>query len=305
MEERRNFYRILGVQPDAGADVIRSAYRTMMQKLRLHPDLGGDTAVAAAINAAYRVLRNREARARYDRELLAQWDIAELAGHRRTAGQPRRATASSGNRRNYYRVLGVQPEAPTAVIEAAYRVARQASGVNRALLDEAHAVLCNRERRRHYDRWLKSGDSAHATTTSKAAGTASCLFCKAVHCEYPASDSNQQCHRCGSPLNRVPADSGEEGRVFARLQLDRAVVVEQSWPQRRFDATVADFSPAGLRLVLALELEVDAIVRLTGAGLHAVASVIYARSVDAGYEAGVRLRTVRFTGGGVLVNTAC
>jgi curved DNA-binding protein CbpA len=66
---RRNYYRILQVQPDAHEAVIRTAYRTLMQKLRLHPDLGGDGATAALINEAYAVLSDPSRRAEYDAHL--------------------------------------------------------------------------------------------------------------------------------------------------------------------------------------------------------------------------------------------
>lgn len=65
---RRNYYRILHVQPEAPDPVITASYRTMMSKLRLHPDLGGETGNAALINEAYAVLRDPEKRARYDAE---------------------------------------------------------------------------------------------------------------------------------------------------------------------------------------------------------------------------------------------
>ncbi|MFT5395826.1 MAG: DnaJ-class molecular chaperone [Gammaproteobacteria bacterium] len=39
--ERRNYYRILNIQPDAPLEIIKNNYRTLLQKLRLHPDLGG------------------------------------------------------------------------------------------------------------------------------------------------------------------------------------------------------------------------------------------------------------------------
>jgi curved DNA-binding protein CbpA len=64
---RRNYYRILHVQPDAPPAVIRSSYRTMMQRLRMHPDLGGDHWNAALINEAYEVLSDPARRAEYDR----------------------------------------------------------------------------------------------------------------------------------------------------------------------------------------------------------------------------------------------
>ncbi|WP_448508703.1 DnaJ domain-containing protein [Immundisolibacter sp.] len=66
---RRNYYRILQVQPDAHEAVIRTAYRTLMQKLRLHPDLGGDGATATLINEAYAVLSDPVRRADYDARL--------------------------------------------------------------------------------------------------------------------------------------------------------------------------------------------------------------------------------------------
>jgi hypothetical protein len=66
---RRNYYRILHVQPEAPGPIITASYRAMMSKLRLHPDLGGDTAGAALINEAYAVLSDPARRASYDQKL--------------------------------------------------------------------------------------------------------------------------------------------------------------------------------------------------------------------------------------------
>ncbi|MDZ7784027.1 MAG: J domain-containing protein [Halioglobus sp.] len=74
MNNRRNYYRILNVQPDAPAEVIRASYRTMMQRLKMHPDLGGDARTAAVINEAYRTLIDVKARSAYDRQNLdSEW----------------------------------------------------------------------------------------------------------------------------------------------------------------------------------------------------------------------------------------
>lgn len=74
MKNRRNYYRILNVQPDAPAEVIRASYRTMMQRLKMHPDLGGDAGAAAVINEAYRTLIDGESRSAYDRlNLESEW----------------------------------------------------------------------------------------------------------------------------------------------------------------------------------------------------------------------------------------
>ena len=69
MKKQKNYYQILHVQPDAPAEVIRATYRTMMQRLKMHPDLGGDHENAAIVNEAYAVLMDSVAREKYDASL--------------------------------------------------------------------------------------------------------------------------------------------------------------------------------------------------------------------------------------------
>lgn len=69
MENRRNYYRILQVQADAAPALIKASYRTLMQKLKYHPDLGGDDWNAALVNEAYYILSNEKRRAEYDESL--------------------------------------------------------------------------------------------------------------------------------------------------------------------------------------------------------------------------------------------
>jgi curved DNA-binding protein CbpA len=69
MKNRRNYYRILQVQPDAPIEIIRASYRTMMRELKLHPDLGGSNLDASLLNEAYEALSDPERRAAYDQEL--------------------------------------------------------------------------------------------------------------------------------------------------------------------------------------------------------------------------------------------
>jgi len=93
-----NYYDLLHVSSDAPVEIIRGSYRTMMQQLKHHPDLGGDTTKAALINEAYAVLSNADKRARYDAELKVppQGDFAATKQRPQagSATQPKPRTAN-------------------------------------------------------------------------------------------------------------------------------------------------------------------------------------------------------------------
>ena len=74
MADRRNYYRLLQVQPDAPIEIIRASYRALMRDLKRHPDLGGSHQEALALTEAYQVLSDPEKRAAYDRELFRRYD---------------------------------------------------------------------------------------------------------------------------------------------------------------------------------------------------------------------------------------
>lgn len=74
--DKQSHYEILHVNPGAPEEIIRASYRTLMQRLKHHPDLGGDAAVAALINEAYAVLTDPVRRAAYDQQLAASQDEA-------------------------------------------------------------------------------------------------------------------------------------------------------------------------------------------------------------------------------------
>lgn len=61
-----DLYRVLQVQPDADPLIIKSAYRTLMSEMKVHPDVGGGTRRAQEINEAYEVLSDPEKRRAYD-----------------------------------------------------------------------------------------------------------------------------------------------------------------------------------------------------------------------------------------------
>ena len=106
-------YDILEVSPKAGAEVIRAAYKSLMQ--RNHPDRNFDalesTARTAAISSAYDVLSDPEKRRVYD-ETLADLSRVEASpdrpSHRRSAasvGRQNKPVSSSRQRTWYATVL--------------------------------------------------------------------------------------------------------------------------------------------------------------------------------------------------------
>ena len=106
MTDRRNYYRLLHVQPDAPRAIIKASYRTLMQKLKQHPDLGGDQRYASLLNEAYAVLSQPARRAAYDRQVLpglvaarqtvptAPCECSDLP-HRQSDAMPARQAAGS------------------------------------------------------------------------------------------------------------------------------------------------------------------------------------------------------------------
>ena len=84
-----DYYDVLGVSPDAGAEEIRRAYRQLAR--RYHPDISGDDRPTAFLEAAraYEVLRDPGRRRSYDASLRirdgamssgrAEWFSDEIA----------------------------------------------------------------------------------------------------------------------------------------------------------------------------------------------------------------------------------
>ena len=79
MKNRRNYYRILHLKPDAPTAVIKASYRALMHDLEMHPDLGGDHERAAWLNEAFAALSDPVRRAEYHRQL--KWKNAWAVEH--------------------------------------------------------------------------------------------------------------------------------------------------------------------------------------------------------------------------------
>ena len=75
----RDYYDVLGVSPDAGAEEIRRAYRQLAR--RYHPDISGEERATAFLEAsrAYEVLRDPGRRRSYDASVRVR-DGVEWSG---------------------------------------------------------------------------------------------------------------------------------------------------------------------------------------------------------------------------------
>ncbi|MGD8958151.1 MAG: J domain-containing protein [Chromatiaceae bacterium] len=110
MNNKRNYYRILHVQPDAPVEVIRASYRTLMQRLKQHPDLGGEHWNASLINEAHDVLVDEDRRRVYDRRLFGATDIDALSRQR-----PQQRHQRRGSKRQAPQARGWRPFEPIVI----------------------------------------------------------------------------------------------------------------------------------------------------------------------------------------------
>lgn len=313
MDDRRNYYRVLHLQPDAPIGLVRVNYRTLMQKLSAHPDLGGENWSAAHLNAAYRTLSDPKARAAYDRELLSRYDIQVIAEGRAKprARRSSRTPNDGANRRNYYRVLQTQRDAPLAIIEASHQALRASHPDQQALLDEALALLSDPELRATYDRLIEAYDHQEALARIRLdrarAGVGDyeptircyCAFCKRPHMKLDDGDPETRCDECESPLFPPPRQLlALARRAVARVRRSDPVTLFFDWPSRGLAGQVIDLSPTGMRCETTAALDLNDVIKVTSDAFQAVGSVAHGtreRTPEAiKINAGLRFLAVRF-----------
>lgn len=334
-KNRRNYYRILQTQPDASREVIKNNYRTLLQKLKIHPDLGGENWNASLINQAYNTLRNPSRRAAYDKELLRQYKIATLSrgqfnrlSTRQYISSRGKLPASEGNKRNYYRVLHIQPDSPAAIIESSYRALLNNPNTPKTLLKEAYSTLANPADRSLYDHLLANHCHMEIITMQKgrdkknsyplAANTRHghysssrgkppgksgyqplirnyCAFCKTPCSHSPCAVNTQFCTECGSPLTPTQQRLIKQPhRNLERLLRDGGVNIFTCWPGQCTKAEISDISPAGMRFSFQGNIDNGQIVKIDGDDFKAVGEVMYNQSKAEQVIAGIRFITVHF-----------
>jgi curved DNA-binding protein CbpA len=325
MQDRRNFYRVLHLQPDAPFEMVRANFQTLMTKLAAHPDLGGEHWSAAHLNAAYATLRDPEKRAAYDRILLEKFDIETLSLGPATLKRPKRSRFKKRdpriNERNYYRILGIQFDAPDLIVESSYKTLRKAAGIDQGLVEEAFAIIGNAELRRSYDSListhghleavarLSGQDEAKPAGATKARRATAprpaaayqpliahyCAFCKTPFSESVERQHDGDCLECSSPLFSPPESlSGLGRRVVSRIERDDPVELCMNWPEPAVPGRLVDLSPTGLRCITPWPLDIGECVKVDSARFLAVGEVAHRERIAEGTLAGLRFLTVRF-----------
>jgi hypothetical protein len=217
---------------------------------------------------------------------------------------------------DYYRILHVQPDAPTPVIHAIYRTllhrlqtsATFAGEADAGLIEEAYAVLGNPQRRAMYDaqrraanaqavppREVRAADEYADTLVMNV-----CLFCGAPHGLQRRLERDDECGHCGSPL--CPAErhrleySGQ--RMLSRIPKHHAVDIYVTWPQAEpIAGHMRDLSLNGMQFTCVTRLQSNQIVKIICSELHALARVAHTtRDIDTAdrWITGVEFLTLRF-----------
>ncbi|MFT3818921.1 MAG: DnaJ domain-containing protein [Rubrivivax sp.] len=214
-------------------------------------------------------------------------------------------------RRNLYRILHVQPEAPLEVIRASYRTLMSTLRAHpdlggdpeaAARINAAYAVLTDPARRRAYDQQLRAAGRAPARAPTPAPAPAAapppaaapsaavaqdaatwradraCPFCR--HALPAALHADSRCAACDSPL--FPRPHFDRGELLGRRRSPRsarALAAALRLPGRPGDhpARLRDLSLSGLCLLSPLPAAERSAMRIVTADFDAVAVIVGCR----------------------------
>lgn len=216
-------------------------------------------------------------------------------------------------RRNLYRLLHVQPEAPPEVIKASYRTLMSTLRAHpdlggdveaAARINAAYAVLIDPEQRRAYDRDLRRHRARPAPSAPPEPGQVGdpaawladrrCPFCRLAL--PPVVHPDTRCASCGSPLFRLPPN--ERGELFGRRRNPRnarPMAATLRLPGHNGDllGRVRDLSLTGVGLSTAVSAPPRTALRVVTAAFDAVAVVVQCRREPEGYSLHGELLTLQ------------
>ncbi len=232
------------------------------------------------------------------------------------------------NRRNYYKRMHVQPDAPAEIIRSSYRTLMLKLGQhpdlggedwNAALINEAYETLSDPVRRARYDRELldfhnvraeeepEPDSGPHRGMQNRSVGypvyhpiiRAYCVFCHTpLHKNIPL-EVDMDCFYCRSPLNpggEIGA-GGEQGRAVQRRFVRGPLSFYTDWPQQGRQGEIRDLSPLGLKIGTEVMFHEGQVLKLESDLLSATARVVHSYKVHRGgirvYLSGLKFLTLR------------
>jgi curved DNA-binding protein CbpA len=192
-------------------------------------------------------------------------------------------------RRNHYRVLFVQPEAPVEVIKAAHRALMSTLRAHpdlggdpevAARLNTAYNVLSDPDERRRYDLSLRRIPRGKAAAIDPGAWRTDrcCPFCQMPFADEPAP--GQHCTRCASPLGPAPdADRAGGNEIVGRRRGERfarnaIVCLRLPGQAREHSVRLQDVSLNGLSLLCPQPLPRGMALRVIAPQFDTVAAVV-------------------------------
>ncbi len=208
--------------------------------------------------------------------------------------QPRMAE----ERRNLYRILYVQPEAPPEVIAAAYRCLMTKLRHHPDLggdhemavrINQAYAVLSDPARRKAYDDTRRkrqqraSSGGGSSMGSRQAPPIRACPFCAlAVPLRVGAET---RCRRCDSPLAPIAYHFRATRELFGRRSAPRVekncrIALRTSPAATPAAAVLHDLSLTGVSLFTAADVRAGHTIRIETPGMEAVAHVIEVHARD-------------------------
>jgi curved DNA-binding protein CbpA len=223
------------------------------------------------------------------------------------------------NRRNYYRVLHVQPEAPAEIVTASYRTLmsklRQHPDLGgdpdaALIINEAYAQLKDPEKRRAYDlrlRALRTPARSYERGSAQPGALGACAFCGTA---LPGTlGPEERCSCCGSPLAPIAAVSRERPELFGRRRAPRTaksdeITVYPAWKSPARSGRLHDLSMTGASILVDTPLQAGQVIRIASPSFDMLAVVLACRRIPRLYVVHTRLLSVIFTRSrGVFVST--
>lgn len=242
------------------------SYRTIMQKLKKHPDLGGDEWDASVINEAYAVLSDAKLRAAYDERLLRERTMADAAAQ----SEAQRGAAQQGEQSQSQR----QDQG-------------QGQGQSQSQSEQPH----NSDQASEHNGARSSTQSANDDSNSELNA---CFFC--AHSYEGEANEDRNCVLCGSPLMALDPQIHERDnqRVIARQPNYCPLEVFAFWPGEQQAAVLADLSPNGLKFRFSHELHQGHVLKVHCALFTGVVTVAHCMPSDSAYLIGAGFLSVRF-----------